>query len=74
MLTDALAPSESVAVNVTVWVPGERSLLLREPPAPIAPSRLEDQARDAPDRGPSSGSVALPSKVIDAPAAKVVPA
>jgi hypothetical protein len=73
MPTDALAPSESVAFNVTVWVPGERSLRLSEPPVPIAPSRLEDQARDDPERGPSSESVALPSKVIEAPAAKVAP-
>ena len=73
MPTDALAPSESVALSVTVWVPEERSLRLSEPPVPIVPSWLDDQARDDPERGPSSGSVALPSKVIDAPAAKVAP-
>ena len=57
------APSLSVAVRVMVWLPALREALM-DSPVPIGPSRLEVHTREAPARGPSSGSVADPLKAI----------
>jgi hypothetical protein len=51
---------ESVAVRVMEWVPAGRAFVTRGVPVPIIPEMLDLQTRDAPERGPSSGSVAVP--------------
>src|SRR3972149_3864143 len=74
-VTETLAlatfPPESVTVAVMVWVP-LLSVLEKLPPVPICPSLLEVQTREF-VRFPSLASLAVPAKLMIAPALKVEP-
>ena len=73
MLAVPVAPWESVAVSVMVWVPTERVDVENDVPVPIWPSRLLVQTSEAPLRTPSSGSLPEPWKGTFAPCAKLDP-
>ena len=66
-----VAPRESVAEAVMVWAPTESAEVVTLAPAPNEPSRSELQVRLA-LTSPSSGSLALPEKVMAVPVSSVV--
>jgi hypothetical protein len=57
---------------VIEWVPNDRSLVEKDPPAPMGPSKFEVQ--DKSDvRSPSSASLAEPENAISDPSLNVEP-
>src|SRR5947199_274713 len=72
MLAEPVRFPLSVTEAVIVWVPAERVLTGMEPPVPSGPSRFEFHWSDE-LRLPSSVSLAVAVKLVDAPEAKVDP-
>ena len=56
-------PPLSVAVSLITWLPALNEAE-NVSPLPIVPSKFDVQANEAPDNAPSSGSEALPLKLI----------
>ncbi len=71
MEADPLRPPLSLTEAVMVWVPAE-SVLEKDPPLPIKPSKVETQLNPK-VRSPSSGSLAAPAKLIEVPLSKTEP-
>jgi len=67
----AIAPFESVAVNVIVCTPTDSEVVVNDAPVPICPSRLLVHTSDEPLSAPSSASDPVPLKATLVPCVAV---